>query len=63
MLHPTRSNLLLLREKLGSVANSVTILKSRRQALIAELPALSATIETNQPNVSTVVYSLPEAQF
>lgn len=37
MLHPTRSNLLLLKDKLVSVANSIAILKSRRQALIMEL--------------------------
>ena len=34
MIHPTRTNLLLLREKVASVANSVAILKARRQALI-----------------------------
>lgn len=36
MLHPTRNNLLLLKEKLTSVRNSIGILKSRRQALIQE---------------------------
>jgi V/A-type H+-transporting ATPase subunit D len=34
MIHPTRTNLLLLRERAASVANSVAILKARRQALI-----------------------------
>lgn len=34
MIHPTRTNLLLLRERAGSVTNSVSILKARRQALI-----------------------------
>jgi V/A-type H+-transporting ATPase subunit D len=34
MTHPTRTDLLQLREKLVSVANSVAILKGRRQALI-----------------------------
>jgi len=34
MIHPTRTNLLLLRERAVSVANSVAILKARRQALI-----------------------------
>lgn len=34
MIHPTRTNLLLLRERAGSVANSVAILRARRQALI-----------------------------
>jgi V/A-type H+-transporting ATPase subunit D len=34
MIHPTRTNLLLLRERAASVANSAAILKARRQALI-----------------------------
>ena len=36
MIHPTRTNLLLLKEKSASVSNSIAILKSRRQALIIE---------------------------
>ena len=36
MIHPTRTNLLLLKEKSTSVLNSISILKSRRQALITE---------------------------
>jgi V/A-type H+-transporting ATPase subunit D len=36
MIHPTRTNLLLLKEKSASVINSIGILKSRRQALIIE---------------------------
>ena len=36
MIHPTRTNLLLLKEKAFSVSNSISILKSRRQALIIE---------------------------
>ena len=36
MIHPTRTNLLLLKEKSTSVLNSIAILKSRRQALIIE---------------------------
>jgi len=36
MIHPTRTNLLLLKEKTSSVFNSIAILKSRRQALIIE---------------------------
>ena len=36
MFHPTRTNLLLLREKSSSVSNSIGILKSRRQVLIIE---------------------------
>lgn len=34
MIHPTRTNLLQLRERAASVTNSVSILKARRQALI-----------------------------
>lgn len=34
MIHPTRTDLLQLREKAASVANSTAILKARRQALI-----------------------------
>jgi len=36
MIHPTRTNLLLLKNKSVSVSNSIGILKSRRQALIIE---------------------------
>ena len=36
MIHPTRTNLLLLKDKSSSVSNSIGILKSRRQALIIE---------------------------
>lgn len=36
MIHPTRTNLLRLREKAVSIGNSVAILKARRQALIRE---------------------------
>lgn len=36
MLHPTRTNLLQLKEKRGSINNSIRILKARRQALIKE---------------------------
>lgn len=39
MIHPTRTNLLLLKEKSRSVTNSVGILKARRQALIREFLA------------------------
>jgi len=41
MIHPTRTNLLLLKEKTHSVNNSVGILKARRQALIREFLATS----------------------
>lgn len=36
MIHPTRTNLLLLKEKARSVEGSIGILKARRQALIRE---------------------------
>lgn len=36
IIHPTRTNLLLLKEKSKSVANSISILRARRQALIKE---------------------------
>ncbi len=36
MIHPTRTNLLQLKDKARSVENSVGILKARRQALIRE---------------------------
>jgi V/A-type H+-transporting ATPase subunit D len=42
MIHPTRTNLLLLKEKSRSVVNSIGILKARKQALIKEF--LAATL-------------------
>ncbi len=36
IIHPTRTNLLILKEKSLSVVNSIGILKARRQALIRE---------------------------
>jgi len=42
MIHPTRTNLLLLKEKCRSVTGSVGILKARRLALIREFLAMSA---------------------
>ncbi len=42
MIHPTRTNLLLLKEKSRSVVNSIGILKARKQALIKEF--LTATL-------------------
>lgn len=43
MIHPTRTNLLILRDKAKSVVNSTRILKARKQALIREF------IETTRP--------------
>lgn len=42
MIHPTRTNLLLLREKAHSIHNSIGILKARRQALMREFLAATA---------------------
>ncbi len=42
MIHPTRTNLLLLKDKSRSVVNSIAILKARKQALIKEF--LAATL-------------------
>lgn len=42
MIHPTRTNLLLLKDKSQSVENSIAILKARKQALIKEF--LAATL-------------------
>lgn len=41
MIHPTRTNLLILKDKARSVSNSMGILRARRQALIREF--LNAT--------------------
>jgi len=42
MIHPTRTNLLLLKEKTRSVTGSIGILTARRLALIREIMAISA---------------------
>src|SRR5512140_1430021 len=42
MIHPTRTNLLLLKDKARSVLNSIGILRARKQALIKEF--LAATV-------------------
>jgi V/A-type H+-transporting ATPase subunit D len=42
MIHPTRTNLLMLKDKRRSVMNSIGILKARKQALIKEF--LAATL-------------------
>jgi V/A-type H+-transporting ATPase subunit D len=39
MIHPTRTNLLLLKDKSRSVVNSMNILKARKQALVKEFLA------------------------
>jgi V/A-type H+-transporting ATPase subunit D len=47
MLHPTRTNLLFLKGKHSSVTNSISILKSKRQALIVEF------LKTSQPYLAS----------
>ena len=42
MIHPTRTNLLMLKDKSRSITNSIGILKARKQALIKEF--LSTTL-------------------
>lgn len=51
MIHPTRTNLLLLKEKSRSVQNSTGILKARRQALIRELLAATAPFLASRDTV------------
>ena len=51
MIHPTRTNLLLLKEKSRSVQNSNAILKARRQALIRELLAATAPFLASRDTV------------
>ncbi len=53
MIHPTRTNLLLLKDKSRSVANSVGILKARRQALIREFLATSLPFLRSREDVKT----------
>lgn len=47
VIHPTRTNLILHREKLRSITNSVSILRARRKALIREF------ISTTMPFLRT----------
>lgn len=51
MIHPTRTTLLLLKEKSRSVQNSNGILKARRQALIRELLAATAPFLASRDTV------------
>lgn len=57
MIHPTRTNLLLLKEKSRSVENSNGILKARRQALIKELLTATAPFLSSRNEVQSA-YSL-----
>lgn len=53
MIHPTRTNLLLLKEKSRSVRSSTGILRARRQALIRELLATTAPFLASRDTVRT----------
>ena len=53
MIHPTRTNLLLLRDKARSVTESIGILKARRLALIREFLAMSAPFLRSRNEVKT----------
>jgi V/A-type H+-transporting ATPase subunit D len=53
MIHPTRTNLLLLKEKSRSVQTSIGILKARRQALIRELLATNVPYLESRDQVRT----------
>jgi V/A-type H+-transporting ATPase subunit D len=57
MIHPTRTNLLLLKEKSRSVQNSNGILKARRQALIKELLSETAPFLSSRSEVQ-ITYTL-----
>ncbi|HEY5974481.1 MAG TPA: V-type ATP synthase subunit D [Geobacteraceae bacterium] len=54
MIHPTRTNLLLLKEKARSVSGSIGILKARRLALIRELLATSTPFLRSRDEVRQV---------
>ena len=53
MIHPTRTNLLLLKDKARSVTGSIGILKARRLALIREFLATSAPFLRTRDEVKT----------
>jgi len=52
MIHPTRTNLLLLKEKARSVTGSIGILKARRLALIREFLATSTPFLSSREKVA-----------
>ena len=53
MIHPTRTNLLLLKDKSRAVHNSIGILKARRQALIRELLAVTTPFLESRDSIRT----------
>ena len=52
MIQPTRTNLLLLRERLQAVRNCTAILKGRRQALIKEFLKITRPLMQSREEVS-----------
>jgi V/A-type H+-transporting ATPase subunit D len=52
MIHPTRTNLLLLKEKFRSVSGSIGILKARREALIREFLKTSIPFLRSRQEIS-----------
>jgi V/A-type H+-transporting ATPase subunit D len=61
IIHHTRTNLLLLKEKSSSVVNSIGILKARRQALIQEfLKTTEPFLRTRKDIVETYGNALDE---
>jgi V/A-type H+/Na+-transporting ATPase subunit D len=53
MIHPTRTNLLLLKDKTRSVAGSIGILKARRLALMREFIAMSAPFLRSRDDIKS----------
>ncbi len=54
MIHPTRTNLLMLKDKSRSVVNSIGILKARRQALIREFLSTTAPFLRSRDDVGNM---------
>ena len=52
MIQPTRTNLLLLRDRLRAVVNCTTILKGRRQALIKEFLKITRPLMQSREEVA-----------
>lgn len=52
MIQPTRTNLLLLKDRLRAVTNCTTILKGRRQALIKEFLKITQPLMQSREEVS-----------
>lgn len=52
MIQPTRTNLLLLKDRLHAVLNCTTILKGRRQALIKEFLKITKPLMQSREDVS-----------